>query len=256
NHPLNAQTFTALTYTWDTDEPSHNFLLNDKPIKIRNNLHAFLSQALPGSSSRLSCKVGPTRIDALCISQRDKAAQMASIYFAASRIVIWLRTEDQTSNTTMEFYARLTSHWANNQLPDQIIPLTGDEYSPARATGLEARCTKKLPRRPSTANSGSLLEPSPWNRRVSLLNELSDRRRATDRSDFLWLLMQAQGLEAHDPRDKIFPLLHVYADVRGKPISLEYDVEPEELYRSIAVLILNTTRAGLVAVVPSDSIRS
>ncbi|KAI8719937.1 HET domain-containing protein [Fusarium sp. LHS14.1] len=279
NHPLNAQSFTALSYTWGTDEPSHDLLLNDEPIKIRSNLHAFLSHALAGSSSRLSRTVGSIWIDALCINQGDEAekasqiAQMASIYAAANRIVIWLGTADEASNTAMEFYARTASLWANNQLPDQTIPITDGEraavegltrrsywsrswvYQEASTPGVDREfwCGSKavsfdvlcvanaLAHRHMTA-LGSLLEPSPWNTRVSLLNELSDRRRATDRSSFLWLLLQAQGLEAHDPRDKVFALLHIYADMQGKPISLEYDVEPEELYRSAAVLILNTTR--------------
>ncbi|KAH7175223.1 Aldehyde/histidinol dehydrogenase [Dactylonectria macrodidyma] len=279
NHPINAQSFTALSYTWGTDEPSHNLLLNDEPIKIRNNLHDFLSHALPGSSSRLSRTVGPIWIDALCISQSDKAekasqiAQMASIYAAASRIVIWLGTADATSDTAMEFYARTASLWANNQLPDQTIPLTdGDRaavegltrrsywsrswvyqeastprvyrefWCGSKAISFDVLCVANaLAHRHMTA-LGTLLEPSPWNRRVSLLNELSDRRRATDRSTFLWLLLQTMGLEALDPRDKIFALLHIYADMHGKLISLEYDVTPEELYRSVAVLILETTR--------------
>ncbi|RSL41368.1 hypothetical protein CEP53_012801 [Fusarium sp. AF-6] len=279
NHPLNAQSFTALSYTWGTDEPSHDLLLNDRPIKIRRNLHAFLSHALPGSSLRLSRTVGPIWIDALCINQGDEAekasqiAQMGSIYAAASRIVIWLGTADETSNTAMEFYARTTSLWANKQLPDQTIPITDGEraavegltrrnywsrswvYQEASTPGVyrEFWCGSKavsfdvlcvanaLAHRHMTA-LGSLLQPSPWNRRISLLNELSDRRRASDQSSFLWLLLQTQGLEAHDPRDKIFALLHIYADMQGKPISLEYNVAPEELYRSTAVLILNTTR--------------
>jgi hypothetical protein len=59
------------------------------------------------------------------------------IYAAASRIVIWLGTADETSNTAMEFYVRTTSLWANKQLPDQTIPITDGEC--AAVEGLTRR---------------------------------------------------------------------------------------------------------------------
>ncbi|KPI37153.1 uncharacterized protein AB675_3724 [Cyphellophora attinorum] len=92
--PLDNRTsldYTALSYTWAEDEPSHKIIVNDSLFSISQNLYGFL---LEWRSSR----DGPALlwIDAVCINQEDleeRASQvryMQQLFRGARNVIAWL----------------------------------------------------------------------------------------------------------------------------------------------------------------------
>lgn len=232
-------------------------------------------------------EVGYIWIDALCINQKDdvekvvQIALMARIYALASRIVIWLGDARSGSDLAMDFYSRTSMLWATNQLSGDgrsfpvsdaerlaIEHLTRREYwerswiyqeATTPSVAREVWCGSKMIRFDALCvinalahkhmlNLGVVLEPSPWNRRVSLLNELSERRKQADKSlTMLSLLHLTQGLEATNPSDKVYALLNIFGDVHKLdpsrlPFSPSYGTPVENVFRDVAVFILETTR--------------
>jgi len=82
----------ALSYVWDTDEPSHMIERDGQPFFVRSNLFSFLQQARKRHTGKLLW------IDAICIDQSDiternhQVRQMLDVYQKTIFVLIWLGT--------------------------------------------------------------------------------------------------------------------------------------------------------------------
>ncbi|KAJ4325835.1 hypothetical protein N0V94_000397 [Neodidymelliopsis sp. IMI 364377] len=101
--------FEAVSYTW-----GHPLKISVLPIQEDTGciaLTANLTQELPYISQHSSSK--RLWIDQLCINQDDNAEKsvqvgmMSEIYSKASRVIVWLGTEDNSSTTCKEWLAAL-----------------------------------------------------------------------------------------------------------------------------------------------------
>lgn len=110
--------YDALSYVWGPESPGHNILLNGKSFRVRDNLYAFLKNALSGAIKNAS---HPDRgkyyvkylwIDQLCIDQSSvleknhQVQRMAEIYKGAGTVVAWLGAASSGSNNAMDFMMR------------------------------------------------------------------------------------------------------------------------------------------------------
>jgi hypothetical protein len=88
--------YHALSYEWGPAGREEEILLNGRPIKIRKNLHGFLS---------IWCvdDVRMLWVDALCIDQNDvkernrQVAMMGDIYKTATSVILWLGQKSNDS---------------------------------------------------------------------------------------------------------------------------------------------------------------
>ncbi|UPX21360.1 uncharacterized protein EKO05_0011546 [Ascochyta rabiei] len=89
-----APTYITLSYTWGHPTPSKNIFINGRYLKIRDNLHGFLSCYRNDSRN-----VHYMWIDQICISQahhgeRSHQVQLMSrIYTSCLSVIIWLGTD-------------------------------------------------------------------------------------------------------------------------------------------------------------------
>lgn len=119
-----ATPYRCLSYTWGPIDEGFTILINNKPMKIRESLHSFLTMA----SQRLVTDpdwLGAFWVDALCINQEDdeekniQVQRMRYVYQHASEVLIWLGTSEAILSLV---------EWAKkprgkrNYLPFNIIP--------------------------------------------------------------------------------------------------------------------------------------
>jgi len=117
---------TCLSYTWGSELPQKQILVNGKLMNVRQNLWNFLRTA-----RRYEYK-HPIWIDAVCINQEDVEEKnhqvrfMSNIYNQAASVVVWLGLSDAQCNVLLGLQClllggrllkkledwRLTSAWA------------------------------------------------------------------------------------------------------------------------------------------------
>lgn len=92
--------FDALSYTWGGEDNLQRILIDGKVMTIRCNLWSFLQHhRSTGRTPR------PIWTDAVCINQQDipeknvQVAKMGDLYRAADRVLIWLGTTSDLSNS-------------------------------------------------------------------------------------------------------------------------------------------------------------
>jgi hypothetical protein len=116
--------FTALSYTWGTEEVDKRSIIVDdtRRIPVRKNLWDFLRRRI--------CIIGQPRffwIDAVCINQKvvsernHQVSMMKRIYSTASHVHIWLGAEAENSDCAMD--------WLNQKGSQKLRP-RGPGYHP------------------------------------------------------------------------------------------------------------------------------
>lgn len=97
NVPIDeAGSYTALSYTWGTSEPTHRISIGNKVLDIRENLYEALIHLHKASVTRVW-------IDAICINQEDdrekglQVQRMGDIYREADKVIAWLGIHDDES---------------------------------------------------------------------------------------------------------------------------------------------------------------
>ncbi|KAI9767521.1 MAG: hypothetical protein M1839_004481 [Geoglossum umbratile] len=108
--------YDALSYVWGPESPAHNILLNGKSFRVRDNLYAFLENAISGAIESVSHSseycVKYLWIDQLCIDQTSvleknhQVQRMGEIYKNAGTVVAWLGAASSGSNDAMDFMMR------------------------------------------------------------------------------------------------------------------------------------------------------
>ncbi|KAH7374907.1 heterokaryon incompatibility protein-domain-containing protein [Plectosphaerella cucumerina] len=87
-----ARQYTAVSYTWGSDQPTESIFLDDKPFSVRPNLWACLYHLVNFPTTKGLC----LWVDAICINQGDdieKASQvrlMDETYRDADHVSVWL----------------------------------------------------------------------------------------------------------------------------------------------------------------------
>lgn len=82
--------YVALSYCWTEAEPTNTILVNDIPIWIRTNLHAFMSRMHEEQQQSWIF------VDALCVNQasvterNQQVAAMGNVYRNAAKVIAWL----------------------------------------------------------------------------------------------------------------------------------------------------------------------
>jgi hypothetical protein len=115
--------FTAVSYTWGSEDDSKNIMLNGAPVVVRRNLYDFLLQARQeGWHTHLW-------IDALCINQSNnleksrQVAMMGEIFSRAQQVLVWLGPLDLVeSESLVEFHGRCKTSGINTFDRDPMRP--------------------------------------------------------------------------------------------------------------------------------------
>ncbi|KAF1807916.1 hypothetical protein P152DRAFT_463055 [Eremomyces bilateralis CBS 781.70] len=95
--------FTALSYVWGAAADSRLILLENSPVLVTKNLYDAMMALRPTNEHIIMW------IDSLCINQLDDAekswqvALMADIYRQAEKVVAWLGTADDQSDSVMDY---------------------------------------------------------------------------------------------------------------------------------------------------------
>ena len=108
--------YEALSYTWGSTERPPNIIVENPraTLSVTQNLAEALRYLRYEDRARVLW------IDAICINQQDlderssQVAQMAAIYWRASRVVIWLGPQSSDSDTALDCIDLLSKKiWAN-----------------------------------------------------------------------------------------------------------------------------------------------
>lgn len=95
-------TYTALSYSWETDKLTESICIDGDFFMIPKNLHAALSHL------RAQKFTGMLWVDAICIQQDNDAekawqiAQMREIYASAKKVIVWLGPASSDSDLALE----------------------------------------------------------------------------------------------------------------------------------------------------------
>ncbi|ORY14870.1 heterokaryon incompatibility protein-domain-containing protein [Clohesyomyces aquaticus] len=143
-YPRNAcPEYDALSYVWGAEIPHHDILLNGKNFRIRENLYAFLKNALSTDRGGAIVDVRHDRspyrpkylwIDQLCIDQTstpEKSQQvqrMAETYAHAKTVIAWLGAGTPSSNSAMEFMFRTVEFAMRRLRPTESYETRWDKY--------------------------------------------------------------------------------------------------------------------------------
>lgn len=95
-------TYHALSYVWGDPQPTHEILIDEKPLGITKNLY----NALRGvqRTSTISIRIW---VDAICINQKDLSERssqvklMREVYYTAQEVRVWL---GESTPKTMKFF--------------------------------------------------------------------------------------------------------------------------------------------------------
>lgn len=99
--------YEALSYEWGSDDVAKAILVNNHPLKVRDNLWNALIHLRSRTEPRTLW------IDALCIRQQDtlernhQVNQMGQIYSSAQKVIAWLGLPDSSSSKAFTTLARL-----------------------------------------------------------------------------------------------------------------------------------------------------
>lgn len=160
--------YEALSYTWGSIEKSAIVIVNGKALKITTNLYTALQHLRSKHVDKILW------VDAICINQENErerghqVQQMCKIYSQAEAVTVWLGESTDETDLLMESLQRL------------------DEYSSTeRHKNWDFQRWKSfwtlIPRGPASQllKGLSLLLQRPWFRRVWVLQEISNSRRAS-----------------------------------------------------------------------------
>jgi hypothetical protein len=103
--------YTCLSYVWGSPDTTHWILMNEKPMRVRQNLWEFLRTVsdkkeksnVSDESLRISTCYYDLWVDALCIDQTNEkeknhqVQQMGQIYKGATEVIAWLGRDANTA---------------------------------------------------------------------------------------------------------------------------------------------------------------
>lgn len=124
------ESYQALSYVWGDPSTERVILVDDTPLKVRNNLWHFLSQAREEKHETLLW------IDAICINQGDlqernkQVAIMGRIYGHAKEVRAWLGIGTEVASAAMQKIAEINwrSAWEEVRGKERL-----DSYNAFRA---------------------------------------------------------------------------------------------------------------------------
>ncbi|QDS74168.1 hypothetical protein FKW77_001761 [Venturia effusa] len=176
--------YEALSYTWGSSEKFSHIILNGCRMDITKNLWVILNDLESWETDRILW------IDAICIDQGNhkerghQIDQMGKIYRQAEEVIIWLGHSTVETNIAMEFMQSLHVQHDSAAIDKPIWGLDQDS---------------------GVIRGFSELFKRPWFRRIWILQEVANARKATiacgrKSAPAGTLKMAAQGLFVSIPR--------------------------------------------------------
>ena len=273
--------YEALSYAWGKDAAIHRAYVYDENsptksskryLQIRPNLESALQYLRYPDRSRMLW------IDAICINQGDvleteaQVKRMREIYQRASRVVLWLGPEQDSSSLAIRTLRHLglqAEHsvdrwWAS---PDATEigwgdPQTPLPYSDDTWTALGNLLSRSYFQRVWIVQEARLARQGivhcgsdslPWNlfrRAVITLREKTTKPKdminiyngvralcnSRFQSDFFKLMTMSRSRECADPRDKLYGVLSLASPLIAQGIKPQYNQDVAEVYKDAAVL--------------------
>ncbi|RYO19167.1 hypothetical protein AA0111_g10544 [Alternaria arborescens] len=161
--------YDALSYTWDGADKNFTVTVNGRSLKVTENLYLALQRLRSEHIDRVIW------VDAICIDQNNmrerghQVQQMCKIYSQAEEVVVWLGEATQETDVLMgslqqlenhsSIYGYKRSHWDLSQWTTFWL---------LDSKGPDVQLRKGL----------NLLLSRPWFRRVWILQEIANAKRA------------------------------------------------------------------------------
>ncbi|TGO34614.1 hypothetical protein BHYA_0189g00010 [Botrytis hyacinthi] len=158
--------YSALSYTWGYIDKVEEVIVDSARIKVTFNLHTALQHLRSEEEDRILW------IDALCINQENvhekihQIRQMGDIYKKAEKVVVWLGQGTEETDQLMD---------AMNRLRKASLGWNAAEWKD-KANGWTDENTEHLT---NFRKQMKLILERPWFRRIWILQEVANARRAT-----------------------------------------------------------------------------
>ncbi|OBS29629.1 hypothetical protein FPOA_03568 [Fusarium poae] len=138
----NEKGWTCLSYTWGTEPPTEEIVINGSSFPVRNNVYNFLKEA------RRQCLTN-LWIDSICINQSDtdernaQVALMSRIYSEAKLVIVWL---GQTSSALERAIKHLDSNFPADTVTIRAAAAQPVccQLSPAECSSLFEACSAAI----------------------------------------------------------------------------------------------------------------
>jgi hypothetical protein len=168
--------YEALSYVWGSLDTTHHINIGDTRLGITENLHEALTHLRLPDEDRIMW------VDAICIDQKNvhershQVQQMGRIYKTAQNVVFWLGAATYDTDVAMESVRKLQE--ASNRISCQSWGPDDPQWTQLWdfvKLGLRAR----FPGLEDAQEAGMReLRRRPWFRRVWILQEVANARRA------------------------------------------------------------------------------
>jgi hypothetical protein len=192
NTDRNSRPYEALSYCWGSELKSQSIIIEEDQIDEHNNKkkdgkELAVTQNLYEALLQIRDDEIPIIIwaDAVCIDQsneREKELQillMAEIFAKATRVVVWLGEERNSSHEALNAI-RVASedliYNASTQLSERAMPARKDGHKASKATDALSQDSMNLAKRQGSARAIAALLNRPWFRRIWVLQEVAAAR--------------------------------------------------------------------------------
>ncbi|KAI8623268.1 heterokaryon incompatibility protein-domain-containing protein [Xylariaceae sp. FL1651] len=272
--------YEALSYTWGSIQDSEAALITDDTSAAFATLPIGLNLSSALRHLRYKDRSRALWVDAICINQSDmseratQVKRMADIYQQASRVVVWLGPDDDSSALAIKTLDYLGRQVVTTK--DSWIFCTPDSEEPYWC---EASC--KLPYSKETWEAISTLLARSWFERVWVIQEIqlanhhaliqcgtheiswSNFRKAMvtlwnknnmpsilprsklafveeltknlKQASSLQILRLARNRRCNDPRDLIFALMGLFPRSFSEVLSPSYSATVDEVYKDVTI---------------------
>ncbi|THV47033.1 hypothetical protein BGAL_0340g00030 [Botrytis galanthina] len=158
--------YSALSYTWGHIDKVEEVIIDSARIKVTSNLHMALQHLRSGEEDQIFW------IDALCINQENvhekihQIRQMGDIYKKAEKVVVWLGRGTEETDLVMDSMKRLRKAslgWNSAEWEYKANGWVDENYEHLKNSREQMR----------------LILERPWFRRIWILQEVANARRAT-----------------------------------------------------------------------------
>lgn len=168
--------YEALSYAWGSLDTTHHITIGDARLGITENLHEALTHLRLPDEDRIMW------VDAICIDQKNvhershQVQQMSRIYKTAQNVVFWLGAATYNTDVAMESVRKLQQ--ASNRLSCQGWGPEDPQWKQLwDFVKLELRA--RFPGLEDAQEAGMReLQSRPWFRRVWILQEVANARKA------------------------------------------------------------------------------